>query len=107
MHEHSDFMCKYSETDGVEQDSEEQLSSVNEPIQLLRAAGIVLVKDGVCEQTTRLPGQDLIKTHKCDGQSVLQFRLYVCVMEASSSLTHTLTQNSACLTEGINRRELM
>lgn len=46
-------------THGVEQDGEEELPAVDELVQLVGAAGVVLVEDGVSEEATRLPGQHL------------------------------------------------
>lgn len=43
----------------VEEHSEEQLSSVDEFVQLLGAPRVLVVKNGVCEETASLPGQHL------------------------------------------------
>lgn len=46
-------------THGVQQDGEEELPAVDELVQLVGAAGVVLVEDGVSEEAARLPGQHL------------------------------------------------
>lgn len=43
----------------VEEHGEEQLSSVDDLVQLLWASRILVVENGVCEETARLPGQHL------------------------------------------------
>lgn len=46
-------------THRVQQNSEEEFSSIDELVQFIRAAWVVFIEDGVCEKTTRLPGQHL------------------------------------------------
>lgn len=43
----------------VEEYGEEQLSSIDEFVQLLGASRVLVVENGVCEETARLPGQHL------------------------------------------------
>lgn len=46
-------------THRVQQHSEKEFSPVDEFVQLVRTAGIVFIKDGVCEKAACLPGQHL------------------------------------------------
>lgn len=46
-------------THGVEQNGEEELAPVDELVQLVGAARVVFVEDGVREEAARLPGQHL------------------------------------------------
>lgn len=46
-------------THRVQQDGEEELPAVDELVQLVGAAGVVLVEDGVSEEAACLPGQHL------------------------------------------------
>lgn len=43
----------------VEEHSEEQLSSVDELVQLLGASRVLVIENGVCEEAARLPWQHL------------------------------------------------
>ena len=46
-------------THRVQQNSEEEFSSIDELVQFIRAAWVVFIEDGVCEEAARLPGQHL------------------------------------------------
>lgn len=46
-------------THGVQEDGEEKFPPVDELVQLIWAARVVFVEDGVGEEAARLPGQHL------------------------------------------------
>lgn len=46
-------------THRIEEDGEEQLSSSDELVQLFGAPWVLAIEDGVSEEATCLPGQDL------------------------------------------------
>lgn len=46
-------------THGVEQDGEEELASINQPVQLPGPSRVLAVEDGVGEEAARLSGQYL------------------------------------------------
>ena len=55
-------------THRVQEDREEELSSIDELVQFVWAAWVILIEDSVCEQTTRLTGQHL----RCKSENSLE-----------------------------------
>lgn len=57
------------DTNRIEQNCKEQLSSTDALVQLLRASWIIFIEDGMCEKPTGLPGENLI--HKTEMRAIL------------------------------------